>query len=558
MTRYAPTRSLIRSNAEFPDGLTVSNATYSSRMLGQNIAISASTWGIKPFDLQYNATLNGADSLAVERLASFVQATSAGILESNWDAAYGSTYGTKKVGLGFTVGTKPQILSAVAGGSDVGYANNVNGVIFGYMGSGPRIIASDYDLEYDTPNTMRIIATETYFPAGSVGIGTTSPGSTLDVKGTLRLSGSTSGYVGFSVPADAGSATYTLPAAAPIANGYVLTSTTAGLMSWAANGVSLSSANTWSGTQTFSNGLTASAMTAPSITYNSSSYPFDYNRNGTTSVSDATNLLRWIRGYNSTGAYPEPIFALKSSYGSKTVGIGFHAGTYSDSWGVNLNDLNRPAYASNVNAMIIGYATGGPRLLISDYDLATDETNTFRFAGGLTYFPSYAVVVGDDGTSVGGTPLAGTIRGGNARYLLDTSGASLTIAGGSGTGTAVGGDIIVQTTPGNSSGTVGPFSGNIDSGLDTISGISSTTGLLVGMFVQSTTTTTGTGIGTLSAGSSYGYGVIQSVSSSTITILPKARYAGSITFNASSIYLERCRFLLVDQIQAPYVFPDWT
>ncbi len=35
MTRYATTRSLIRSNAEFPNGLTVSNATYSSRMLGQ-------------------------------------------------------------------------------------------------------------------------------------------------------------------------------------------------------------------------------------------------------------------------------------------------------------------------------------------------------------------------------------------------------------------------------------------------------------------------------------------------------------------------------------------
>ena len=48
---------------------------------------------------------------------------------------------------------------------------------------------------------------------GNVGIGTTSPGSALDVKGTLRLSGATSGYVGLAPAAAAGLTTYTLPAA---------------------------------------------------------------------------------------------------------------------------------------------------------------------------------------------------------------------------------------------------------------------------------------------------------------------------------------------------------
>ncbi|MGZ3770940.1 MAG: beta strand repeat-containing protein [Bdellovibrio sp.] len=47
--------------------------------------------------------------------------------------------------------------------------------------------------------------------SGNVGIGTAAPGSSLDVKGTLRLSGSTSGYVGFAPAAVAGSTTYTLP-----------------------------------------------------------------------------------------------------------------------------------------------------------------------------------------------------------------------------------------------------------------------------------------------------------------------------------------------------------
>lgn len=59
---------------------------------------------------------------------------------------------------------------------------------------------------------------------GSVGVNTASPGSTLDVKGTLRLSGSTSGYVGFSPPSVAGSTTYTLPSADGTAGAPLITS----------------------------------------------------------------------------------------------------------------------------------------------------------------------------------------------------------------------------------------------------------------------------------------------------------------------------------------------
>jgi len=147
---------------------------FSSNMLGNYVTPLG--YGNIPADLSYNNVVNATDGLYFLRLAGVVQASTTGFLEANLTPAYGSTYGTKKVGLGFSVGTNSQALRVGAGLSDQGYMNNVNGVIFGYMGSGPRIIASDYDFDDDTPNTIRIVASETYFPVGLVGIGTTSPG----------------------------------------------------------------------------------------------------------------------------------------------------------------------------------------------------------------------------------------------------------------------------------------------------------------------------------------------------------------------------------------------
>lgn len=74
-------------------------------------------------------------------------------------------------------------------------------------------------------------------PAGGgfAGFGTSTPGAALDVKSTIRLSGSTSGFVGLTVPVAAGSTTYTLPAADG-ASGDALTTNGSGTLSWASAG----------------------------------------------------------------------------------------------------------------------------------------------------------------------------------------------------------------------------------------------------------------------------------------------------------------------------------
>ena len=75
---------------------------------------------------------------------------------------------------------------------------------------------------------------QNYF-AGNVGIGKNNPSSALDVKGTIRLSGSTSGYVGLAPAAAAGSTTYTLPSADGT-SGQVLKTDGTGTLSWTSVG----------------------------------------------------------------------------------------------------------------------------------------------------------------------------------------------------------------------------------------------------------------------------------------------------------------------------------
>ncbi len=101
-----------------------------------------------------------------------------------------------------------------------------NGNAFGALAS---LGTSDsFDLKLITNNLDRLHITS----SGNVGINNTTPGSTLDIKGTLRLTGATSGYLGFASPATVTTpVTFTLPNGDG-SSGQALTTNGSAVLAW--------------------------------------------------------------------------------------------------------------------------------------------------------------------------------------------------------------------------------------------------------------------------------------------------------------------------------------
>jgi len=155
--------------------------------------------------------------------------------------------------------------------------------------------------------------------SGNFGIGQATPGSKLDVKGTIRLSGSSSGYVGLAPAAAAGSTTYVLPAADGTSGQFLKTDGSANL-SWATasgggtpggantqvqfnnSGVFGGSANlTWDGT-TFTAGT--AAISVGNLTFSTTGQRIVGDFSNAT-VSSRTNFITGTTN-GSTGIYALP------------------------------------------------------------------------------------------------------------------------------------------------------------------------------------------------------------------------------------------------------------
>jgi hypothetical protein len=265
---------------------------------------------------------------------------------------------------------------------------------------------------------------------GTVGATTANAGT---FSSTVHK-GATSGTITLTAPAVAGTQSYTLPTAVPASNGYVLSSTTAGVMSWAAAGSGSPGGST---TQIQYNNAGAFGGVSQ-MTYNGT----------TVAVSNDMTIAGLTVGRGASAIGTNTAFGASAlgaiTTGTATVGIGYNAGA---------------SLTTNGSSLFVGYNAG---------QYTTGNQNTFMgpFCGtgvsgstngasncGVGYGTLTAITTAATNSGLGYQALqavttgAGNIGIGSASGINLTTGSNNTYVGTSSFNSAVGvsGELVVNS-----------------------------------------------------------------------------------------------------------------
>jgi len=167
-----------------PVPFDTTGAFLSGRILGRYANRTGNTTSYYFADYNGSNSITSADATSVNQLGGTVATTITG---ANISMAIGTSYGNKAAGLAFVSGTASDVL-AVSANSAPSYTANINAVMLGYPGAGPRILVQDYALTDDSPNVISYIGTTHSF-VGAV----TNTGNVKLLTGTAVPAGGAAG-----------------------------------------------------------------------------------------------------------------------------------------------------------------------------------------------------------------------------------------------------------------------------------------------------------------------------------------------------------------------------
>ena len=246
--------------------------------------------------------------------------------------------------------------------------------------------------------------------------------------GTVTLAGSTSGTVALNAPAIAGTQNYTLPTALPASNGYVLSSTTGGVMSWTATAPG--AGDVVGPASATDNALARFDGTTGKLIQNSTailsdtgdlSISGDLTVTGQDITAGSNNIIIG-RNVGATGSIFYPLTSRLTTSGTPAVGIGTGlsfetetaVGVNTQSGAIQLQSTSiTPGSESfNMNFRLISSGVDTNRMVL-------DNTGNLQIDGDLT-------VSGNDIKSSSATAL--TLSGANVAVIgtLDVQGGTIT------------------------------------------------------------------------------------------------------------------------------------
>ena len=137
-------------------------------------------------------------------------------------------------------------------------------------------------------------------------------------------------------------------------------------------------------------------------------YFYDFNNSNTITSADSLSASKLATLIDSTVTNANALTAFGTSYGAKNAGVSFVSGTASDIILASVGSA--PLLNADINAVVVGYTSVGPRIAIQNYALNDDAANAISYVGAThRFYPAGSAVVTIDSTGlgIGGTPAAG-------------------------------------------------------------------------------------------------------------------------------------------------------